>query len=338
MLENIFIANHTSDKMLQMTLAYPDEHVMLNDDPLAKQILASQNNILEQNLPAMAFTEDFLHTNCKALRVNGNNLLILPLPFKYLLGFLFDPDCNPYDYRNEVIRLVQEYVLKVFHTIPDTHSFTNVFTNLLLMLFIDIRRYTEESLIFEDMPNRIAYFNDKPMIKVFVYGIDNAGKSSLMRLLTTGKFDHDYFPPTKKFRISHVKLDSGVTLVCWDMPGQKIFRPDWLRGAQASNILLFVLDLADTTRHEEAKSEFWNMVNLYELQGLPILFLANKTDLVSSPPKEEALKLEKNFELHKLQSRPWKILFSSLPEHKGISELITWMEDQSEILLLLNGN
>jgi small GTP-binding protein len=205
------------------------------------------------------------------------------------------------------------------------------------MLFIDLRRYTEESLIFEDIPNRIAYFNNTPMIKVFVYGIDNAGKSSLMRLLTTGKFEFDFFPPTKKFRISHVKLDSGATLVCWDMPGQKIFRPDWLRGAQASNILLFVLDLADTTRYEEAKAEFWNMVNLYELQGLPILFLANKTDLVSSPPKDEAKNLEEIFGLQKLHLRSWKILFSSLPERKGISELINWMEDQSETLLLLDG-
>ena len=161
-----------------------------------------------------------------------------------------------------------------------------------------------------------------------------------MRLLTTGKFDHDYFPPTKKFRISHVKLDSGATLVCWDMPGQKIFRPDWLRGAQASNILLFVLDLADTTRHEEARAEFWNMVNLYELQGLPILFLANKTDLVSAPQNtnQNSREIEEAFGLSKLHPRSWKILFSSLPERKGISELIQWMEEQADYLLLLNGH
>jgi len=120
MLENIFIANHTSDKtMLQMTMAYPDESILLNNDPLVKQILASQQITLEQDHPPSTFTEDFLHIHCKALRVNGSNLLILPLPFRYLLGFLFDPDCNPYDYRNEIIRLVQEYVLKVFHTRPD---------------------------------------------------------------------------------------------------------------------------------------------------------------------------------------------------------------------------
>lgn len=316
-----------------MTMAYPDENILLNNEPLVKQILASQQITLEQDYPPSTFTEDFLHIHCKALRVNGSNLLIFPLPFRYLLGFLFVPDCNPYDYRNEIIRLVQEYVLIIFHTHPDPQ----LFTNLMLMLFIDVRRYTEESMIFEDFPNQITYFHDRPMIKVFVYGIDNAGKSSLMRLLTTGKYDVDFFPPTKKFRISHVKLDSGATLVCWDMPGQKIFRPDWLRGAQASNMLLFVLDIADKTRHEEAKVEFWNMINLYELQGLPILFLVNKTDLVEINFKNESKELEKKFDLHKLQFRSWKILFSSLPERKGISELVKWMEDQSEELLSLHG-
>ena len=119
---------------------------------------------------------------------------------------------------------------------------------LLLTLFVDLRKYSDEVLSIQEEQNHIMLIGNVPMVKVFVFGLDNAGKSSLMRLLSTGKYDSNYFPPTKKFRITNIKLPSGVKLVCWDMPGQKIFRSDWLRGAQASNILLFILDLADSTR------------------------------------------------------------------------------------------
>ena len=117
-------------------MAYPDESILLHNDAMVNQILASQHSIIDQNLPPITFTEDFLHTHCKALRVNGNNLLILPLPHQYLLGFLFDPDSNPYDYRNEVIRLVKEYILEVFQALPDSQSFTNLLLTLFILIII----------------------------------------------------------------------------------------------------------------------------------------------------------------------------------------------------------
>ena len=175
------------------------------------------------------------------------------------------------------------------------------------------------------------------MIKVFGYGLDCAGKSSLMRLLSTGKFDHDYFPPTKKFRITNINLKKAK-LVCWDMPGQKVFRQDWIRGAQASNILLYVLDSADKSRFIEAKEEFWNMLNLYELQNLAVLFLVNKIDLLQDIEEIfEEIEITRIFDLDKLNNREIKIIQTSLPNRKGIDSLISWMEMQVDDLLLVNG-
>ena len=348
MLENIFLMNLiteensneiNSNNFSDAYLAYPDEDVFFDSNEIVKQIIISQKNILEKNYQAQHFTEDFLYVNSKAIQVNGINLLIVPLPYQFILGLVFDKDTNPYDYRNELIRLFQEYLMQsyldTFDNINKTDKIKNK-SNLLLTLFIDLRKYDDESLVFQKEINKVMIdSHNNPLVKVFVYGIDFAGKSSLMRLLSTGKFDFDYFQPTKKFRITNVKLDSGVKLICWDMPGQKIFRSDWLRGAQASNLLLFVLDCADTKRFSEAREELWNMLNLYELKSIPLLFLVNKTDLTECDKNPNSI-IEK-FKLNELHDRDWCIIFSSLPKSIGISDLIEWMENQVENLLLING-
>ena len=334
MLENIFLFEINSNNFSNAFLAYPDdEDALFDSNEIVQQIIISQKNILEKNYQAEHFTEDFLHANSKAIQVDGVNLLVIPLPYQFILGLVFDRETNPYDYRNELIRLFQEYLMKSY---LDTFDNGNKKSNLLLTLFIDLRKYDDESLVFQKEINKVMLdSNNNPLVKVFVYGIDFAGKSSLMRLLSTGKFDFDYFPPTKKFRITNVKLDSSVKLVCWDMPGQKIFRSDWLRGAQASNLLLFVLDCADPGRFSESKEELWNMLNLYELKSIPLLFLVNKTDLADCDKNPKPI-IEK-FKLNELHDRDYRIIFSSLPKRIGISELIEWMKNQVENLLFING-
>ncbi len=346
MLENIFLITRKSEQettapqtleissdpnAFHTIMAYPDEFEDYRTPELIRIIHLNLSEFLEKPIPEEIVDDDFLYANSKAVIFQGRNLLLVPLPHNYILGFVFSLDDNPYDYRNEMIRLLHEYFLNRFiGTKKQKHK-----TNLLLTLFIDLRKYADEFLIMQEAQPSIAVINNTPMIKAFVYGIDNVGKSSLMRLLATGKFTPDYFPPTKKFRITNIKLGSGVKLICWDMPGQKIFRKDWLRGAQASNIMLFVLDCADTDRFAEAKETLWKMLNMYELQGLPLLFLANKTDLVEF--QEDPAGIISSFDLEKCRNRNWTLIFSSLPTSKGIDKLIEWMEAQIEELMVVNG-
>jgi len=323
--------NGSDPNLFQTIMAYPDESDNYNTPELIKTIHQNLHEFLKNPIPVENVDDDFLYANSKAVIFQGKNLLLVPLPHNYVLGLVFSLDDNPFDFRNEMIRLLNEYFVNRF---IGTNELKNK-TNLLLTLFIDLRKYADEFLIMQEAQPAITVINDTPMIKTFVYGIDNAGKSSLMRLLATGKFTPDYFPATKKFRITNIKLKSGVKLICWDMPGQQIFRKDWLRGAQASNIMLFVLDSADKTRYPEAKEALWKMLNMYELQGLPLVFLVNKTDLVeirSSP--EEIIDI---FDLDQCTNRNWTLLFSSLPEAEGIDQLILWMENQIEELMLVNG-
>ena len=139
------------------------------------------------------------------------------LPGNNLLGLVFSKSENPYDYRNELIQLLQEYfwpnlmkVQKIAPVKPYYSHYLLIYANIQMKYF----PYQEEQ-------NHIMLIGNVPMVKVFVFGLDNAGKSLLMRLLSTGKYDTNYFPPTKKFRITNIKLPSGVKLICWDMPGRK---------------------------------------------------------------------------------------------------------------------
>ncbi len=325
-------ANLTSLARIKTCLAYPNEEVLFHDPEILQQIITSESANLKSNIISSQMTEDFMYAHSKAIRVKDMNILLLSLPLKHILGIVFDLDTNPYDYRNELIRLLQEYVItKLLEDLKPHHK-----TNLLLSLFIDLRRFADESLVFQPEQNRIMVIDSKPIVKVFVFGLDNAGKTSLMRLLATGKFDHNYFPPTKKFRITNIKLESGTKLVMWDMPGQQIFRPDWLRGAQASNLLLFLLDSADKTRFPEAKQELWNMLKLYDLQDLPLVLLVNKVDLLGETSNINQ-EIMTNFDLDKLIEREYTIISTSLPIRKGVNNLLDWMDVQVTKLLSLNG-
>lgn len=313
----------------QAYMAYPNDDI---PPRIISEMVFLQQKVLKNPKSIEKFNDDFLYTNCKALQINDFNILVVPLPFQQVLGLIFSLESNPLDYRNELVRLLNDYLLDRFlKTNPKDANKNHL---LLLTLFIDLRKYGSELSSFQEPQNKVQTYNGVPMIKVFVYGLSNAGKSSLMRLLSTGKFDHDYFAPTKKFRITNLRLDSGCKLVFWDMPGQKIYREDWLRGAQASNILLFVLDSADKEKFIEAFQEFWRMVEMYELKNLPLIFLINKIDLLSETIQEN--EIMQKFDLSKLNQN-YIILQTSLPERLGISGLIDWFNAQAEELLLENG-
>ena len=338
-IENIFILSPIENgngtglifrKGLKVYAAYPDEATVFQNPAIIEKITSLHTSLLEKSVSPDAFTDDFLQANTKALTIESLTILSILLPQKHILGLVIEKN-NPYDYRNELIRLLLEYFLKIF---AENHK-EKTLNTLLLTLFVDLRKYDDELTAAQEVQNQIIVIGNVPMIKAFLYGIDNAGKSSLMRFLATGKYDDNYFPPTKKFRITNIKLKSGAKLVAWDMPGQRIFRADWLRGAQASNILIFVLDVADTNRYEEAKQALWNMLNLYELQNLPLLFMVNKTDLMGTLPTKDAI--ISSFNLSELKQRPWTVIFASIAKNIGIDECIQWVESQIDQMLLKQG-
>ena len=252
------------------------------------------------------------------------------LPSNKIVCLVFDKNDNPYDYTKDIEDAINVFIysnIKEFHILPEEEVETT-----LMSVYIDIRSRSlilnEDCAFFigqDELRERLIADNREKIIKVFLYGIDNVGKSSFMRYLKTGKFDLDYFSPTKKFIVHRIPLPKGYRIICWEMPGQKKFRKIWLRGIQESNILLFMLDAYDDERFTEAKRAFWSIITRYEVKNVPVLFIANKIDLVDN--KRILSKIEPLFSLPELKDRKWSIKFTSLVTKEGIKEVIDWITE-----------
>ncbi len=117
--------------------------------------------------------------------------------------------------------------------------------------------------------------------KLFLFGIDCAGKTSLSQALRTGKVNPDN-QPTKAFNVTDMVLkdfDKNTEFKIWDAPGQVSFRKTWGRGMDSANMMVFVLDTADNKRYQEAKKVLLQVTNDMETNRVPILVLYHKIDL-----------------------------------------------------------
>ncbi|MFO8017328.1 MAG: ADP-ribosylation factor-like protein [Promethearchaeia archaeon] len=252
------------------------------------------------------------------------NIYTVSLSQKIMIGLIFEKEDNPYDYKDIFKELISEY----FNEKSD-NSLANddEIENLLISLFIDIRRYGDEYV--EKFPEeKLKYYGDEIYSKVFLFGIDEVGKSSLVRRLTTGKFNDNFFMPTRNFNIEYLE-ESDTLFALWDMPGQRAYRQKWLTGLQDSNIIIYLMDVANQRRFKEAKREFWRIINRYEIQDIPILILGNKVDLLNLKPdsrKEQLDRLKQElfdyFKFPNIEGREWKFLFTSVKTSYNINAVI----------------
>jgi ADP-ribosylation factor-like protein 8 len=117
-------------------------------------------------------------------------------------------------------------------------------------------------------------------MELTILGLQNAGKTTLVNLLATGDFTDDRIP-TVGFNMRRVQK-GGVTLKIWDLGGQARFRTMWERYCRGVSAVVFVVDAADRERFETAKIELHDILARPALAGIPVLVLANKSDLASA--------------------------------------------------------
>jgi len=260
--------------------------------------------------------------------INNHNIYTTCINGKIIIGLIFEKEDNPYDYKEIFEELLNELL-----NIEKNCKFKDEIEieNLLITIFIDIRRYGDE---YVERHPEIQFHYQETFIKVFLFGIDDAGKSSLVRKIKTGKFNDNYFLPTKKFNIEYYQEDNRSLLAFWDMPGQRSFRNKWLLGLQDSNIIIFMIDIANQIRFEESKNEFWKIINRYDLFEIPILILVNKIDLLDIPDgnnEEHHNRLKKEiinyFEFEKLKNQEWHLFFTSVKTNFNINAITEMIFD-----------
>jgi small GTP-binding protein len=301
--------------------SYPNEIISINDKILVNNIIKehekeccsheSKNKKYVINEPIAQFLNELnLYSCC----ING----------KIIVGLIFDNEDNPYDYKEIFKELLDELLNN-----GNGYSFDDEMEvdNLLISMFIDIRRFGDEVI---EKPYEIDYyFQRETFFKVFLFGIDEVGKSSLVRKLKTGEFNENYFTPTRKFNIEYIPVKEEGLLAVWDMPGQKSFRPKWLIGLQDSNIIIYMIDIANQRRFEESKREFWKVINNEELDGIPLLILGNKIDLIKTSKENfgnQTHNLEKElinfYNFKNIKNRKWKFIFTSVKTSFNIETIV----------------
>jgi len=126
------------------------------------------------------------------------------------------------------------------------------------------------------------------ILKVVLGGDANVGKTSLMERYCTGKFD-----PLREmtigvdFHLYDVQIEQmPIRLVVWDLGGQERFsfaRRAFYRGTQAVGLIFDVSNSASFYN----LMRWWRETREY-LPDVPILLLANKTDLSRQVSSDEA--------------------------------------------------
>jgi len=155
---------------------------------------------------------------------------------------------------------------------------------------------------------------------ITMIGLQNAGKTSLLRVLAGGEFTIDSIP-TVGFNMKRVQK-GHVTLKCWDLGGQPRFRSMWERYCRGVNAIVFIVDSADTASHHIARDELHGLLQKPILDGIPLLVLGNKNDL---PNKIGVDELIESMNLEGITNREVSCYSISAKEETNLDAVLQWL-------------
>ncbi|MBY9016122.1 MAG: GTP-binding protein [Candidatus Lokiarchaeota archaeon] len=304
------------NKEIVLKIIQGHDHGSLEDSCCKKNISKSRAKTTQDT------SNPFVISNPVSQMIGNQNLYTICINAEMLIGLVFEKEDNPYDYREIFVDLSNELL-----NIERCCSFKDdiEIENFLITLFIDIKRFGDETL---EIAPEVSLHPSGLFTKIFLFGIDDVGKSSFTRRVKTGKFNENFFTPSKRFNIEYIQRQDGL-LSIWDSPGQSTFREKWLLGLQDSNIIIYIIDVANQLRFNESKTEFWKIYNENDLEDIPLLILGNKIDLINhnnSNNDEQVKRTEKEiidfFEFDSLQHNNWKFVFTSVKTSYNIEKVL----------------
>lgn len=170
------------------------------------------------------------------------------------------------------------------------------------------------------------YIFSKTEFHVLILGIDKAGKTTLLERLKTLYSNLEGLPPdrivpTVGLNIGRVEV-STAKLVFWDLGGQAGLRTIWEKYYEEAHAVIYVIDAACPSRFEDSKSALEKVIRHEDLQGAPLLILANKQDLSGAVSAEE---LARYLDLKELDERLYMFEAVSTYDGLGIKDAVDWL-------------
>ncbi|KAK6155746.1 hypothetical protein DH2020_009994 [Rehmannia glutinosa] len=175
------------------------------------------------------------------------------------------------------------------------------------------------------------YMFSKMEFHVLILGIDKAGKTTLLEKLKSQYLNLEGLPPdrivpTVGLNIGRVEV-SNTKLVFWDLGGQPGLRSIWEKYYQEAHAVIYVVDAACPSRFEDSKSALEKVLQHEDLQGAPLLILANKQDLEEAVSTDE---LAQYLDVKRLDERVFTFQAVSAFDGLGIKESVNWLVDAME--------
>ena len=109
--------------------------------------------------------------------------------------------------------------------------------------------------------------------KITLIGLDNAGKTSILRNWEHGpsKDPLDPIRPTKLVKTNKMDI-KGYKCIIWDFGGQSSFREQYLEKINYyfsyADIIVYVIDIQDPGRYDEAIKYLLDIINVIKIQKL----------------------------------------------------------------------
>ncbi|XP_030533108.1 ADP-ribosylation factor-related protein 1 isoform X2 [Rhodamnia argentea] len=175
------------------------------------------------------------------------------------------------------------------------------------------------------------YLFTKTEFHVLILGIDKAGKTTFLEKLKSIYLNMESLPPdrivpTVGLNIGRIEV-SNTKLVFWDLGGQPGLRSIWEKYYEEAHAVVFVIDAASPSRFEDSKSSLEKVLRNDDLQGAPLLILANKQDLAEAVSADE---LDRYLDLKKLDERVYMFEAVSAYDGLGIKESVEWLVEVME--------
>ncbi|XP_047335168.1 ADP-ribosylation factor-related protein 1-like [Impatiens glandulifera] len=175
------------------------------------------------------------------------------------------------------------------------------------------------------------YVFSKTEFHVLILGIDKTGKTTLLEKLKSQYSNAEGLPPdrivpTVGLNIGRLEV-SNAKLVFWDLGGQLGLRSIWEKYYEEAHAVIFVVDAACPSRFQDSKSAMEKVIRHEDLQGAPLLILANKQDLSEALTSEE---LGRYLDLKKLDERAYMFKDVSSYNGTGIKESMDWLVEVME--------
>lgn len=131
--------------------------------------------------------------------------------------------------------------------------------------------------------------------------------------------------PTVAFTKKEVKK-GHVQIRCWDLGGQVKFRSMWERYCRDVTAILFVVDASDRDAIPVANDELHALLAHESLNGIPLLVLANKSDLREKMTVDEVIE---GLELKRVMHREISCYGVSAKEETNLEAVLQWLVARS---------